>query len=274
MARSRNIKPSFFFNPNLAEVTPLTRLLFIGLWTIADREGRLEDIPKKIKALVLPYDNIDINKALNELQNHGFLVRYSVNENNYIQIVNFLKHQNPHMKEQASEIPEIPLHHTSTIQAPYKHGTCPADSLNPLIDSLNPLPIGEFFDKCWNLYPNKTGKGSISDKVKKDRHKLGDEFIRCIERYKAYIKKGNIEMKYIKAGSTFWNSGYVDYLDENYHEAFGDLKTDEEKTKNRERISAEIKKQELEDKRKIDEKYSGDANLSPKLKKIFEEVDV
>ena len=42
----------------------------------------------------------------------------------------------------------------------------------------------------------------------------------------------------------------------------------------RERISAEIKKQELEDKRKIDEKYSGDANLSPKLKKIFEEVDV
>jgi hypothetical protein len=49
MARSRNIKPGFFTNDELAECHPLGRLLFAGLWTIADKEGRLDDRPKKLK---------------------------------------------------------------------------------------------------------------------------------------------------------------------------------------------------------------------------------
>ena len=57
MARARNIKPSFFTNDVLAEIDPLGRLLFIALWTMADREGRLEDRPKRIKAEALPYDD-------------------------------------------------------------------------------------------------------------------------------------------------------------------------------------------------------------------------
>lgn len=50
MARARNIKPAFFMNDELAEIDPLGRLLFIGLWTIADREGRLEDRPARHKS--------------------------------------------------------------------------------------------------------------------------------------------------------------------------------------------------------------------------------
>jgi hypothetical protein len=73
--------------------------------------------------------------------------------------------------------------------------------------------INDFFQSCWSMYPRKEGKGSISDKTKKERFKLGDEFIRCIERYNAKIKKDKTEPKYIMQGSTFWNSGYVDYLD-------------------------------------------------------------
>ena len=49
MARARNIKPGFFKNEFLAEMPCEVRLLFIGLWTLADREGRLEDRPKRIK---------------------------------------------------------------------------------------------------------------------------------------------------------------------------------------------------------------------------------
>jgi len=48
MARSRNIKPGFFRNEMLAECSPLARLLFAGLWCLADRFGRLEDRPKRI----------------------------------------------------------------------------------------------------------------------------------------------------------------------------------------------------------------------------------
>jgi hypothetical protein len=108
MARSRNIKPGFFLNDDLAECDPLARLLFAGLWCIADREGRLEDRPKRIKIEVLPYDNCDVDELLNQLAKQGFILRYEVGGNRYIQIVNFLKHQNPHYKESESIIPSPP----------------------------------------------------------------------------------------------------------------------------------------------------------------------
>jgi len=115
MPRARNIKPAFFTNDRLAECEPLARILFIGLWTISDREGRLEDRPKKIKAETLPYDNCDPDSLLNQLHNGGFIIRYKYENISYIQIVNFIKHQNCHMKESASTIPAPDKHHTSTI---------------------------------------------------------------------------------------------------------------------------------------------------------------
>ena len=138
MARSRNIKPGLFKNDILAELPPLARLLFIGLWCVADREGRLEDRVKRIKAEVLPYDNCNVDDLLNKLHESGFIVRYTVEGNQYIEITNFVKHQNPHVKEQASDIPAPDLHQTCTELAPDLHGSCPADSLNPLTDSLIP----------------------------------------------------------------------------------------------------------------------------------------
>lgn len=108
MARSRNIKPGFFLNDKLAECEPLARLLFAGLWCIADREGRLEDRPKRIKAEVLPYDDCDIDQLLNQLAEHGFIIRYEIAGNRYIQVTNFSKHQNPHYKESESIIPSPP----------------------------------------------------------------------------------------------------------------------------------------------------------------------
>lgn len=106
MARSRNIKPAFFVNEQLADVEPLGRILFIGLWTIADREGRLEDRPRKIKVEILPYDDCDVDLLLTELHQKGFIVRYEVEDKKYIWIRKFSKHQNPHIKETQSIIPE------------------------------------------------------------------------------------------------------------------------------------------------------------------------
>ncbi len=70
-----------------------------------------------------------------------------------------------------------------------------------------------FFEDCWKLYPNKKGKGQISDTKKKEVFKLGEEFTRCISRYVKYVES-NDWLKY-QNGSTFFNSGYVDYLDAN-----------------------------------------------------------
>jgi hypothetical protein len=71
--RSRNVKPGFFKNDLLATIHPLGRILFIGLWCLSDREGRLEERPKKIKAEVLPYDRCDVPKLLRDLDRLGFI---------------------------------------------------------------------------------------------------------------------------------------------------------------------------------------------------------
>lgn len=105
MARARGIKPGFFTNDYLVELPFSTRLLFIGIWTIADKEGRLMDRPKKIKMEVFPADDVDCELALTQLADKGFIHRYEAGGTRYIQIVNWRKHQNPHIKETDSVIP-------------------------------------------------------------------------------------------------------------------------------------------------------------------------
>ncbi len=79
------------------------RLLFIGLWTLADKEGRLEDRPKRIKAELFPYDNLDCDKDLSRLQSSGFIIRYEVGEMKVIQITNFTTHQRITGKESETD---------------------------------------------------------------------------------------------------------------------------------------------------------------------------
>lgn len=121
MARARNIKPGFFRNADLVELSFETRLLFIGLWTIADREGRLEDRPKQIKMELFPADSIDCDKLLDELQSIGVVERYEHGGKRYLHVVNFCKHQNPHKDEKASTIPDKHGNYAEPKQAQYKH---------------------------------------------------------------------------------------------------------------------------------------------------------
>lgn len=106
MARARNIKPAFFKNADLVETAFETRLLFAGLWTLADREGRLLDRPKQIKMELFPADNVDVDTCLNDLSKFGFVSRYVADGKRVIQIVNFSKHQIPHGKEADSQLPD------------------------------------------------------------------------------------------------------------------------------------------------------------------------
>ena len=105
MSRARNIKPGFYKNEDLAECSIWARFIFPGLWMLADREGRLEDRPKRIKGELLPFDSQDAEPLLVELSARGFIERYEVEGRAYIQIIAFSKHQNPHHREAESDIP-------------------------------------------------------------------------------------------------------------------------------------------------------------------------
>lgn len=142
MARSRNIKPGFFCNDAIAELCALARLLFIGLWLLADRLGRLEDNPKRIRVLLLPYDQCDAESLLAEIASRGFIERYTVQGKRFIQVVNFTRHQNPHCKEAESTIPAPCKSGASTDVAPgFPERAAPLSDSGFLIpDSLSPQP--------------------------------------------------------------------------------------------------------------------------------------
>jgi hypothetical protein len=106
VARARNIKPGFFKNEILGVADPLYSILFEGLWVLADRSGRLEDRPLRIKGEIFPYrDGIDMESMLDWLQSEGFIRRYIVAGKRYILVLEFVKHQNPHKNEAASILP-------------------------------------------------------------------------------------------------------------------------------------------------------------------------
>src|SRR5262249_35050426 len=115
MARMRMLKPGFFKHEALAECPRDARLLFAGLWGIADREGRLEDRPRWIKSEVFPYDDDvtarHVDDWLQHLAANGHIERYEIDGRRYIWIPSFLTHQRPHVREAESILPPCQREH-------------------------------------------------------------------------------------------------------------------------------------------------------------------
>jgi uncharacterized phage protein (TIGR02220 family) len=139
------VKPEFFKDEDLAELPFWMRILFEGLWCYADREGRLEERPIRLKAEILPYDKIDITKglsALSEKKKHSprhepFIIRYEVEGNKYIQILNFPKHQSPHSTEKPSVIPVFNASLTKALPLDKVETLSPQESESESESSLN-----------------------------------------------------------------------------------------------------------------------------------------
>ncbi len=120
--RSRNIKPGLFRNDVLADCSFPARLLFIGLWCHADREGRFEWREKRIWAEILPYDRVNIGKLLEELLVAGFIRKYQVGGVAYGWVVHFRDHQNPHPHEAQSKLPPPSDREEEKVEGNQCHG--------------------------------------------------------------------------------------------------------------------------------------------------------
>jgi len=109
--RIRTVKPEFFKHDGLfeAEMTsqlPL-RLAFIALFGCCDREGRFCWRPKRLKAEMMPYDEVDMAVILDTLATHGFIQKYQHQGEWYGCIPSWLRHQYINQREAASEIPAM-----------------------------------------------------------------------------------------------------------------------------------------------------------------------
>ena len=93
MARIRSIKPDFWTDEKIVELSAFARLLFIGLWNFADDDGRMVYSPKKIKMQIFPADTVDISELIAEIAGQELIAVYSVCKVAYVQIAHFSKHQ-------------------------------------------------------------------------------------------------------------------------------------------------------------------------------------
>lgn len=102
MARIRTIKPEFFTSDDTCALSPLARLLYIGLWCESDREGRFVWAPKAFKRRYLPEDDCDVDELCEELRERGLVVLYG---DNLARIPTFSKHQHVNPREALSVLP-------------------------------------------------------------------------------------------------------------------------------------------------------------------------
>lgn len=142
----------------------------MGLWSQADRDGRLEDRPMRLKAALFPYDSLDLETGLRRLTEAGLIIRYQVEDLRLIAIPTWSKHQQPHIREAVSELPAPAA---STVLAPFKpvgsgkgreqeqEGVLPGVGLQSKSPSRGLQSSGDVlarFERFWVEYPRKTAK--------------------------------------------------------------------------------------------------------------------
>lgn len=99
MASRRMIDAAFWQSETVAQLTIEQRLLFIGLFSNADDQGRMRAHPRLIRSMIFPYDDIagdDILDGLQAISSVGGILMYKADGKSLIQIINWWKYQ--HLK--------------------------------------------------------------------------------------------------------------------------------------------------------------------------------
>lgn len=84
MAKSRMIRPETWTDDKFVSLSPLARLLFIGMWNFACDNGHLDDSALQLRMRILPADNCDISELLSEVLKQGMVIR----KDGYLKVVN------------------------------------------------------------------------------------------------------------------------------------------------------------------------------------------
>jgi hypothetical protein len=206
MPRIRTIKPDFFSNEQIGQLPAEARLLFIGLWTLADREGRLQDRPIRIGAQLFPYDAAwSVASFLEDLAKANLIWRYEIEGKKCIQIINFTKHQNPHPKETTFGLPPAPQQSREITgnSAACRVGSHVLTMDYGLMDygALSPTPLPA--EEGVTSPPEETkGARKTSERASKSRFSLKE----C-EQYAASLKRIKTPKAFAKI---IWRSGEDD----------------------------------------------------------------
>ena len=239
MAERRMFAKTIVLSDDFLDMPMSARCLYFTLGMLADDDGFVNNPRSIMRQCGASNDDmlILINKHFVIAFDNGVIVIKHWRINNYLR--NDRYHETKYLEEksQLSVNDNGSWHFGEQIGIPdgipsIDKNSIDKNSIDNIGDSeddteVKKADIDKFFNEIWNKYPKKKGKGQISDAKKKTLYGIGiDEITRCIERYKQYIY--GKDDQYIMYGSTFFNSGYVDYLDENYESGSGKYNTEDD----------------------------------------------
>jgi len=97
MPRRRMIDPQIWRNEKVGALSDTGRLLFIGIFSQADDDGRLKASPRFLKASIFPYDNDKTGEEIRELRDQcaqlGLIRIYTNGKTEYLDIPGWHEHQ-------------------------------------------------------------------------------------------------------------------------------------------------------------------------------------
>ena len=153
---------------------------------------------------------MQVRTAIKKLRSTGEITSKSSNKNTVFIVNNYDLYQGSNKqnnepvtsKQQTDNIQITTTKESKEVKKDINKTMCKADA-------------SELFERLWKLYPLKRGKGKVSEAKKKQLLDIGyEQMEKAIDRYKADLAKD--DWRKPQNGSTFFNSGYLDYLDGNY----------------------------------------------------------
>lgn len=232
MARIRTIKPEFWRSPDIMQLDHFQRLLYIGLWNLADDEGRGEYNAAAIAAdLFLSEYSLNphgvltqVETAFTEYSNSGMVRLYRVKNRQYFEIINWLDHQRIN-RPSASKFPaydqrEQEIHAPLTEDSLNAHGALTVgkeqgtgnreQGVKDLSDSdeSNDTPKPKRiqytpeFEDWWRRFPKRTGsKKNAFTQFKSALNRIPlEELNAATDRLAAFVRAGHKEVQFVKDG--------------------------------------------------------------------------
>ncbi len=95
MSRIRSIHPGLWTDEAFVSLSPLARLLFVGMWNECDDKGIVPWSPLKLKMRILPADNIDAGELLAEIEGAALVRGYDWEGKRFAAVRNFALYQRP-----------------------------------------------------------------------------------------------------------------------------------------------------------------------------------
>lgn len=132
MARKRMIDPNIWQSEDFSKLSTLGKLVFIGLFSLADDEGRGRSNPVYLKSTLFPYEegirSADIDKTLSEISSNMSVIFYSCNGSSYYSLYNW----NTWQKIDRPTESKIPEYDETTMQRLFdEHSTSPRRVIAP-----------------------------------------------------------------------------------------------------------------------------------------------